>query len=347
VEWLYTHADGPDPSSKRVLVKPNILSDEDPLKAITTHPVVVEAVIRYLQSRGAEVYVGDSPTFDNRKFTGEKSGIRQVTDSCGATWVRFNDQGIKKKAGSSSIKITNLVDRVDLIISVSKLKNHELMFFTGAVKNIFGLVQGYEKIVQHARYPDRFKLAGFLVDLEEVVRPHFHIMDAITALEGPGPANGYPRKVNLLLASVNPLALDIIASRIVGYNPVEIPTNKIALVRGHLLKSEDDIIVTGEDPEKIAVKDFKRISTSSQTGIMISHLKKKIPMLKRLDKRPVFNSNLCTGCLNCVKICPVGALSINKEKNNFILVNEADCIYCYCCHEVCRERAIEIKRKIF
>jgi uncharacterized protein (DUF362 family) len=72
VEWLYTNASGPDPSTRKVLVKPNILSDEDALKAITTHPVVVEAVIKYLQSRGAEVFVGDSPTFDNLSLKTEE-----------------------------------------------------------------------------------------------------------------------------------------------------------------------------------------------------------------------------------------------------------------------------------
>ena len=347
VEWLYTEAKGPDPSGKKVLVKPNILSDEDPVKAITTHPVVVEAVIKYLQSRGATVFVGDSPTFDNRKFTGEKSGIRQVVDNYGATWVRFNNSAITRKVGSSAIKITGMVANVDLIISIPKLKNHELMFFTGAIKNIFGLVPGFNKVIQHTRYPDRYKLGKFFVDLEEAVRPHFHIMDGIMALEGPGPGNGYPKRVNVLLASVNPLALDIIATRIVGYNPLNIPTNKIALARGHLLNSIDDIIIKGADPETIVVKDFKRIITGGETGILLRSFKKKIPFLRRLDKRPVFNANLCIGCLKCVNICPANSLRIDDKKKNTILLMDKNCIRCYCCHEVCRERAIEIKRKLF
>lgn len=346
VEWLYAQADGPDPSGKRILVKPNILSDEYPIKAITTHPVVVEAVIKYLQSKGAKVFVGDSPTFDNRKFTGEKSGISQVAESCGATWVRFNDPGISKKVGSASIKITNLVNKVDLIISVSKLKNHELMFFTGAIKNIFGFVQGFGKIRQHTRYPDRYKLAEFLVDLEEVVKPHFHIMDGIIALEGSGPGNGYPKKVNVLLASVNPLALDIIASRIVGYNPLEIPTNKIALQKGLLLKNVNDIIIKGPDPDTIVIRDFKRIVTGGEKGIIFNFFKKRIPFLRRFDKRPVFNNKLCIKCSKCIDICPVKILHFDDKRENKVLINDSKCIRCYCCHEVCRERAIDIKRKV-
>ncbi|MGA2406033.1 MAG: DUF362 domain-containing protein [Bacteroidales bacterium] len=347
IAWLYTESDGPDPAGKKILLKPNILSDDDPVKAITTHPVVVEAVIRYLQSRGATVFVGDSPTFDTRKFTGEKSGIRQVVNKCGATWVRFNDAAIFRKVGTTEIKITALITKVDLIISLSKLKNHELMIFSGAMKNIFGFVPAFNKAMQHVKYPDRYKFGKFFVDLEEAIKPHFHIMDGIVALEGPGPGNGYPKKVNVLLASVNPLALDIIASRIVGYNPLEIPTNKIALERGFLLKNMDDIIIKGTDPATIVVRDFKRIDKGGEAGIIFKYFKKKIPFLRRFNKRPVFNSKLCIGCSKCIDICPVKTLRFDNKKKNKVLVNEAKCIHCYCCHEVCREMAIEIKRKVF
>ena len=41
---------------KRVLVKPNILTDDDPAKCISTHPVVVEAMVRFLQSEGSHSF---------------------------------------------------------------------------------------------------------------------------------------------------------------------------------------------------------------------------------------------------------------------------------------------------
>jgi uncharacterized protein (DUF362 family)/NAD-dependent dihydropyrimidine dehydrogenase PreA subunit len=347
VAWLYQESYGPDPLGKKVLLKPNILSDDDPVKAMTTHPVVVEAVIRYLQSRGATVFVGDSPTIDSARFTGEKSGIRQAVDKCGATWVRFNDAAITRKVGASEIKITAQVAKVDLIISLSKLKNHELMIFSGAMKNIFGFVPGFNKAIQHLNYPDRHKLGKFFVDLEETVKPHYHIIDGIVAMEGPGPGNGYPKKVNVLLASVNPLALDIIASRIVGYDPLDIPTIKIAMERGSLLSNMEDIVITGPDPDTIIVKDFKRIYKGGEAGIIFKHLKRNLPFVRRFDKKPVFNRKLCNSCSKCIDICPLKILCFDDRKQNTVLVDEARCIRCYCCTEVCREGAIEIKRKVF
>ena len=107
IAWLYKESNGPDPAGKTILLKPNILSDDEPNKATTTHPAVVEGVIAYLQSKGATVLVGDSPTFDTRKFTGEICGIRQVVSKCDATWVRFNESAIIRKVGTSEIKITS------------------------------------------------------------------------------------------------------------------------------------------------------------------------------------------------------------------------------------------------
>lgn len=347
IDWLYSEGDGPDPSGKKVLVKPNILADVDPVRPVTTHPVVVEAVIKYLHSRGASVFVGDSPTFDTDKFTGKKSGIRQVVENNGATWVRFNASTVTRKVRGSSLKITALIDEVDLIISLPKMKNHELMVFTGAMKNIFGLVPAFNKVFQHAKYPDRYNLAKFFVDLEETIKPHFHIMDGIIAMEGPGPGNGFPKKINLLLASTNPLALDIVASRILGYDPYKIPTNKIGLERGLLLENIDEIIVKGADPEIVMVKDFKRITTGGSTGILLQFLKRKIPVMRRFDKRPVFYRDLCISCTKCINICPCKALRFDKTHKNTVLINDPKCIRCYCCQEVCMEGAVKIERKVF
>lgn len=151
----------------------------------------------------------------------------------------------------------------------------------------------------------------------------------------------------MLLASVNPLALDIVACRIIGYNPEKIPVNRIALSRGRLLKSIDDIIIMGTDPETIVIADFKQIISGNGSGILFKFLKSKIPVMRRFDKRPLFSSNLCISCAKCIKICPYNALRFDSKNRNTVLIDDPKCIRCFCCHEVCMERAVEIKRKVF
>ena len=78
---------------------------------------------------------------------------------------------VEKKLKKGKIKIASVVDEVDLIISLPKFKNHELVYFTGAIKNTLGLVPGFSKAKQHAIHQDRNGFGEFLVDLNEANYP--------------------------------------------------------------------------------------------------------------------------------------------------------------------------------
>ncbi len=106
---------------------------------------------------------------------------------------------------------------------------------------------GFTKAKQHALHQDRDRFAAFLVDLTESVTQHFFLMDGIMGMEGPGPGQGIPIQMELLIGSSNPVALDIIATTIAGYDPMIIPTNAIAISRGTWLKDPGDIIYVGPD----------------------------------------------------------------------------------------------------
>ncbi|MBQ3647555.1 MAG: DUF362 domain-containing protein, partial [Spirochaetia bacterium] len=58
---------------KKILLKPNILYAAQPSKAVTTHPAVLKAVIRYLQKNGNTIFVGDSPAFQNQEAAASKA----------------------------------------------------------------------------------------------------------------------------------------------------------------------------------------------------------------------------------------------------------------------------------
>ena len=138
---------------------------------------------------------------------------------------RFTESVIRNLR-KGRIRIASIAKEADLIISLPKFKNHELVYFTGAIKNTLGLVPGFSKAKQHALHHDRESFCRFLVDLNEAVTPHFFLMDGIMGMEGHGPGQGTPVKTGVLIGSTNPLALDIIASTIAGYDPMEIPTNQ-------------------------------------------------------------------------------------------------------------------------
>lgn len=346
ISEIYKTCSGPDVRNKKVLIKPNILTDTDPVKCVCTHPVVVEAMIKFLQDNGAKVFVGDSPAVHLRGFKPEKSGIYQVCERTGAAWTDFNRNPSKRPLGrGGKIRVTSAVNEADLVISMPKLKNHELVYFTGAIKNTLGFVPGFSKARQHALHHDRLSFASFLVDLSESITPDFFLMDGITGMEGSGPGQGFPVKTEVLLGSVNPVALDIIASTIAGYDPMDIPTTIIALKRGKWLKKPDDVKFDGPELHTLVKMDFKRIPVSGNENISIKFLKNRIRFLKKLERRPVFIHKNCTGCLECIKICPANAIAMHPEKMNYVVLTDAKCIRCFCCSEVCQSNAVEICRK--
>jgi uncharacterized protein (DUF362 family)/Pyruvate/2-oxoacid:ferredoxin oxidoreductase delta subunit len=343
---IYRNTDGPDVTGKRVLVKPNILTDNDPQKCISTHPVVVEAMIRFLQSAGATVVVGDSPAVHTRKFRAEQSGIHAVCEKTGASWIDFTKDPVEKKLRKGKIKIASITEDVDLIISLPKFKNHELVYFTGAIKNTLGLVPGFSKAKQHALHQDRAGFGEFLVDLNEAVLPGYFLMDAIMGMEGPGPGRGIPVSIGLLMGSTNPLALDIAASRIAGYEPLVVPTSKTAFFRKKWLQAEEDILYDGPEITTLIKKDFRRIPVTHNRNIAMQFVMKRIKPLRKLERRPVFVHENCTGCLKCVKVCPVNAIEMHPVRKNYIVLTDSKCIRCFCCSEVCMDNAVEIRRKL-
>jgi uncharacterized protein (DUF362 family)/NAD-dependent dihydropyrimidine dehydrogenase PreA subunit len=345
---IYLSAGGPDPKGKKVLLKPNILTDDDPRKAISTHPVFVEAAVKFFYNAGAsEVLVGDSPAVHKPGFTPQKSGIADVCRHTGATWVNFLQGSKEVKLNRGRIKIARAAFDVDLIISLPKLKTHELMYLTAAIKNTLGLVPGFNKTAQHALHFDRRRFGKFLVDLNEAVTPSFFMIDGITAMEGPGPGNGMPVHTGLIIGSCNPLAADIIASEVTGYKIMDIATNRAALERGLWLKSPAEIDYDGPERESIICRNFRRVPVIPDGNMAIKFIIRRVRPLRRLEKRPIFNSNNCIGCQACVKICPVQVLSVHPKQKTKIIIQDNKCIRCFCCHEVCPANAIEVKKKLF
>ena len=194
------------------------------------------------------------------------------------------------------------------------------------VKNIFGFVAGARKAYLHSVFHSEEEFAGLLVDLYERITPQLNIIDGVIGLEGNGPGTGgTPKKTGLILASKNAVALDIVASRTIGYDPMSVMTNKIAVERKLV---EDNITVVGDN-----------IKVEYQKPKSVRQL---LPgfLVKRLSKHHVFYPHIlpakCTKCGICAGVCPQKAIA------NFV-VNRKKCIACYCCQEFCPDHAIDLK----
>ena len=339
-----------DVSGKTVLLKPNVLMDYKPEKAVTTHPEFLRAAIRLMKELGAsEIIAGDSPGFQKPGFRAKKAMLGTVCDQENIRWYDFSSKTVVIKCPDGKMvnqfQVSDIVNKADCIISLPKMKTHQLMFFTGAIKNQFGLIPGLSKSPYHMMFPGRSGFAEMLVDLHVAVNPDFAFMDGITAMEGPGPGNGFPKDVGLVLASSNLLALDITACRIIGYDPDVVPINRAAIDRGLWLDSSKDITVKGLDLNEAKVKHFQKIKLTGSGSQLLEFLTprfvKKIEA--KIAPKPLFRESRCIRCGECVKICPAGALHID----GMVKIDYEKCIRCFCCHEICPEDAISVKSAPF
>ncbi|RQW05946.1 MAG: DUF362 domain-containing protein [Calditrichaeota bacterium] len=341
----------PEVKGKTVLLKPNLLYPVPPEKAVTTHPSIVEAVIRIVQERGAAVVkVGDSPGVASTDNAGRKSGVKDVVLAMEAEWVDFSEPTlIEYKDGLTQKQFypAKVVAESDIIISIPKLKTHEMMYFTGAMKNLFGTIPGLNKSRFHFNFPDKENFASMIVDLNGALNADYAVMDAIVGMEGPGPGSGYPKHLGFVAASSNLLALDAACASIVGYDPEEIPIFQEALKRKLWLDGFEEIQYPSEQPDAVKPHNFKRVKVLKDTGFI-----KRIlpgPVYKVIKDmyvpRPFFSKKKCIACGKCVEICPPDALVLKgKNKNKKAAVDYGKCIRCYCCHEVCPVDAIRIGR---
>ena len=349
---LCEKANMPDVSGRKVLVKPNILSDAKPENCITTHPEVVRAVIRILKENGAsEIYVGDSPGLHNPGFCGKNSGIQDVCVQEGAIWCNFLQNPATKRINGTKTKLpmAGILDEVDMVFSVCKFKTHTLMYSTGATKNLFGLVPNLNKALCHTKYPSKESFAKLIVGIHETIKPAFCIMDAIIGMEGAGPANGKPRPINILLASDSCYAMDIAEALIMGYDVDDIPILNEAKSR-HLLPQNIEYPIL--DARNLVIDDFDRVPISRKTRFIRSLVLPffSTPILKRKQRRepaPQFNDKRCIRCLRCVNICPAKALELKEgaDKTKHVVCDYKKCIRCYCCHEMCPVDAITVHNR--
>jgi ferredoxin len=229
----------------------------------------------------------------------------------------------------------------DAIISLPKLKTHDLMRFTGAIKNLFGTVPGVIKATYHARYPAVERFSAMLIDIVSAYRPALTIMDAVVGMEGDGPSAGDPRRIGLLLSSTDTIAVDVVATSLIGMRPGSVPSIAAAVRRGLTTAQIQDIEVLGKDLDEVKVAGFKQPRTGGPHVLMIPD---RVPgwITNQLLAWPQASS-ACTACGTCVESCPVEAITIVEGRARMDL---EPCIRCYCCHEVCPVDAVELHQPL-
>lgn len=345
----YKVADHIRPGSS-VLLKVNLLTDKPPEAAVTTNHIFVKSLARLVRELGARVIIGDSPGGPFRssllKKVYQQTGLYELA---GEEGIELNydleQENIVFSGGKykRSFIIAKYYTKADFVINLPKLKTHGMTMMTGAVKNLFGSIPGLLKAEYHFKMPRIDLFAGMLIDLALCLKPNLTIMDAIIGMEGEGPSAGDPRKFGYIIAGLSPFAVDIAAAYLMGINPLtDLPTIQAAKERG-LPASITDIELTGD--ELRVLRDVKIPAIEKSSNLIDRKLPKNISNMLSLflRPRPIFHHEKCTNCADCYRNCPADVITM-KEKGPE--VNLKNCIRCFCCQELCKYQAVEIKRPL-
>lgn len=323
-----------------VLLKPNLLAAKRPDEAVTTHPEVLRAVLELVLEAGGIPLVGDSPGVGGLARVAEKSGLSAVVRETGAKLVEFVDPVEVPNAGLfKRIALAKPYLEADRVINLPKLKTHGMMTMTCAVKNLFGAVVGTEKAAWHLRAgEDRELFARILLEIYLLRKPDLNIVDAIVAMEGDGPGSGDPRQVGLLLAGVNPVAVDVVAAELLGIPERLLFLEHAARKMGIDGAARDGMTVAGCTVAEARVAGFRLPPTTDVQWGIPRFLARRIRNL--VTSYPVPDTDRCERCGICRDACPPGVIEMDDRG---LRIDYGRCIRCFCCRELCPKGAMGVK----
>ncbi|OGV70887.1 MAG: hypothetical protein A2283_03625 [Lentisphaerae bacterium RIFOXYA12_FULL_48_11] len=324
-----------------VLIKPNLLTDRPPEQAVTTHPEVVRAIIRILKQHGAVPFVADSPANVVKiEKVWEKTGFKAMCEQEQTPLVSLEKSGvISYEVDGFSFTIAKPVLDADVIVNVPKIKTHTLTTLTGAVKNMFGTVPGFQKMNLHKLHSTVADFGKLIAVIYRHVPPHLNIADAVIAMHGEGPSAGQPIRLKFLAASRDAVAMDQTICHLLKINPLTVPYLRYLSVVKPNEETEDQIETVGMPTETLSTKNFIIPST------MLMHMIPQwlVNLLAPFVWIAPIISDKCIKCGRCIEGCPTKALS-SLHKHGMPVMEQKKCTGCCCCHEVCPVGAITMQQ---
>lgn len=197
-----------DLSSRRVFLKPNLISAGAPSLACS-NPLFVAAIAACFLSRGAKVLLGDSPAFGTAAQVLQRQGILPALSGLAVECVPFRTRIVKRLDCGISIGVAAEPLDCDYFVNLPRVKAHEQMGVTMAVKNVFGIVLGARKAWLHMRHGNSHMVfARMILDLQQILPESLVLADGIEVMNRRGPIKGSSLHVGCLAASRSAVALD-------------------------------------------------------------------------------------------------------------------------------------------
>lgn len=194
-------------------------------------------------------------------------------------WVKFNPKSemLAMHDIFGEILIPDIYRRTN-VVHLPTVKTHGHTVMTGAMKNAFGgLIPKYR---HHAHKNIHEILVDLLAIQKEVHKGLFAVMDGSVCGNGAGPRTMDPFIGNVILASDDQVAIDAIAAKIMGFEPLDIDYIRIAHERGLGMGDVDQIDIAGMDKKDVMSLNFGFKTSKSPIVLWDQILRKKTAKIK-------------------------------------------------------------------
>ncbi len=281
-----------------VLLKPNLTVFYSAEEGCTTDPLVVGALIRLAKEAGAKrVIVGESSGefFDSLQCMAI-TGVAAVAEREGAETVDLGSdstpsRNVELPSGEIVPRTAPILD-ADVIINVPKAKTHHYEPVSGALKNWMGTCNQNWRQIHHG---DDDSIKRF-VEIMANRKPDLNVVDALIADEGDGPIANQPHWYGCILASVDPVAIDVSIARLLSQEKTKISFKYAAEAERQGLGTQTNIEYVGRQIDEVKIPawgghagfDYLPINFLVGVGVSlagtIGHVKSAIDsMLRRND----------------------------------------------------------------
>ena len=197
---------------KTVLVKPNAVTGSS--NPTTTNPEVVKGVVKLLYEEGAKkVVVGDMSALltISTKWNMKSNGLAQAAEEAGAEVVYFEDHDwveveLEGTKHIGQVNVAEWILKADRVINLPVIKTHKYASYSICLKNFIGATH----LKQRPYFVDEDHWEEVVSEINQAYVPHLNIVDGTVSMIAGGPRKGTPAETNLILASGDRIAADVV-----------------------------------------------------------------------------------------------------------------------------------------
>lgn len=355
-----------------ILIKPNLNSNMNALTGNTSDLRLLVALIEFLKERGYQkILIGEgtnSGFYRSKISVIERLRIDKLANLYGISVkdLNYSDPVEIEFEGGIKAGVAKECLEADLLINMPKLKTHFEAGMSVCLKNLMGCLVGQEN-----KKKTHQALAANILNINNRIKPHLHIVDAIISMEGLGPSRGRPIQTNTIFIGTDPYLLDLMCAKFASFDHKKVRTLVEAERRGIIdnqylnfvdafnLKNVFEFqppnpgFISGfiHNPKRqkyfLAIRNtrlFNYLCSTKLGGEILfkTGLRQDVFLEEEMECVGLtLNIERCSECNECANYCPTAIRlpdQLGEEENKCI-----ECLYCFM---ICPEKAIDVTGRL-